>query len=293
MTEHTIEPSECTDPEAGKLIHHYEMGQLEEPDRGRFEEHLMVCPFCAAEAEAMHRVATSIRANRNSIRQGLADDGITFQNLRQKLSGEPRDPHARSETGTMPRLWKECRQVLSDLSLKWKMLGAGGAVVLSAAVVLLLVLAPPRIDEHIIPLLSFQALPYEGSIRIRGESQLRGQSDFDTGMQAYGLGDYAHAIPRLQRAVDESPDQGLWWLYLGVSCFLQQDAKSAITSLRKSDLLITGDNQPKVRWFLAQSYLLAGKRSEALPLLNGLASGNNEYSSRAADLRTRLSQMNQ
>jgi tetratricopeptide (TPR) repeat protein len=288
MIQRRPEQAPCTEPQTGKLIHHFEMGQLSEADRVRFEMHLLRCEFCATEVEAMFPVAAAMRANRESIWQGLAEDGITLKNRQSLLPKESRDPRTQSASGWTSKLWRDSRKALADVSMKWKLLGAGGAFALSAAVVLLLVFSSPKIAGQYVPLLSFQALPYEGSIRLRGDSSNPGQSDFDGGMRDYLFGNYAHAIPQFKHAVRQSPNQGEWWLYLGVACYLEKDIKRALASLQKADALLAGDNQNTVRWYLAQSYLLAGMRSEAESLLDGLAARNNEYTSRAIDLRNRL-----
>ena len=39
----------CTDEQAGRLLHDYELGLLSESDKQRFELHLYECEYCLAE----------------------------------------------------------------------------------------------------------------------------------------------------------------------------------------------------------------------------------------------------
>ncbi|HUV29706.1 MAG TPA: zf-HC2 domain-containing protein [Acidobacteriota bacterium] len=51
----------CTDPEAGALVHAWELGALPDEDAERFEIHLLRCPSCFATVQRFERQATLLR----------------------------------------------------------------------------------------------------------------------------------------------------------------------------------------------------------------------------------------
>jgi tetratricopeptide (TPR) repeat protein len=261
---------------------HYEVGLLEGEERDRFEEHLLECDFCAGEVERMFAVARALGANREAIRRGLAEEGITFEALRGKLTRERLRSPGRGLIGPL-------REALRRPPVLW-------TVVATVTVAILLVVTfrwAVKPNESVsarrwAPFLSFQALPYEGSLTLRGGESVAGQEEFDRGMEAYLQADYGRAARHLRQAVRRSPDQAEWWLYLGVCAYLQRDAQQAIPSLGRADQLGQGRMRGRARWFLAQSYLLGGERDRAEPLLEWIVTQDQDYARDAAQLLNRL-----
>jgi tetratricopeptide (TPR) repeat protein len=280
-----MSPSDCKNPEIGKRIAHYEAGLLDEADRSRFEEHLLECDFCVGEVERMFPVATALLANRDRIREGLAEDGITFDALRNRLAPAARRNQRRGVLAPVGERLLGLRQTLKRPPVLWTALGTAVAMIL--VVVTFQFVGQPTESpsgSRCVPFLSFQALPYEGSLTLRGEEARAGKEDFDKGMEAYLQADYQRAARYLRAAVGKSSDQAEWWLYLGVCSYLQRDAKRAIQSLGRADELAQGRVKLRARWFLAQTYLLAGDRDRAEPLLEWIVAQKRDYSQDATDL---------
>jgi hypothetical protein len=58
---------------------------------------------------------------------------------------------------------------------------------------------------------------------LRGTSQPSGQDSYLNGVNAYVEADYKRAERCFAKAVSQSPDQGDWWLILGVCQFLRHN----------------------------------------------------------------------
>jgi len=286
-----MKPSHCMNPEIGNLISHYEMGVLDESDRDRFEEHLLECDFCAQEVESMYAASTALLANREAVRKGLEEDGISFEALRRRLAA--RQPEPRAE-GMLKIVWERLmnlRQSLRQPAFRWATVGATTGLVLIVAAVYLVTVPPSsRMSGRYVPFLSFQALPYEGSMTLRGEGAIPGKEDFDKGMEAYLQADYPRAARLIQRAVGKSPDRAEWWLYLGVCGYLQHDPAKALKALERADELSQGAVKIRARWFLTQACLLKGDHARAEPMLEWIILQNKDYSKDAFQLLSRLRQ---
>ena len=284
--------SNCKNPQIGKLIAHYEAGLLDDADCSRFEEHLLECDFCVEEVERMYPVATALLANREAIRQGLAQDGITFDALRERLAPATRSKQRRGVFAPIREQVLGLREALRRPPVLWTAVGTAAAMIL--LVVTFQFVGRPNespADRRWVPFLSFQALPYEGSLTLRGEGAVAGKEDFDQGMEAYLQADYKRAAKYLKQAVGKSSGQAEWWLYLGVCSYLQRDAKQAIASLGRADGLAQGSLKFRARWFLAQAYLLTADRDRAEPLLEWIVTQKRDYCKDASELLNRVREL--
>jgi tetratricopeptide (TPR) repeat protein len=277
----------CTNPDIGQLISHFEMGLLDAADRDRFEEHLLECGFCAHEVQSMDSVMAALRANRDAVRRGLAEDGITLDALKKKLLSHPRGQRRRGMWESFER-WSD---TLRRPAVLWSTAGTLTGLAILLSIIYLVVSPRTPLTGRYVPLLSFQALPYEGSMTLRGEAAVKGQEDFDAGMQAYLRTDYKEAARHLKRAVEKTSDRAEWWLYLGICSYLQHDPKPAIRALGRADELARGSDRIRARWFLAQAHLLQGNRESAEPLLEWIVTQNKDYYKEAFDTLTRLREL--
>jgi hypothetical protein len=138
-----------------------------------------------------------------------------------------------------------------------------------------------------LPYVSYDELPYQPE-EIRGLTRGPGDKFFEDGIACYQRKDYPGAARGLTLAVRHAPDRAHWWLYLGVSYFLQHQGKPAIEALKHADFLAHNELKIQARWYLAQSYLLDAKPTQALPLLAWIAEQKANYAPVADSLRTRL-----
>jgi tetratricopeptide (TPR) repeat protein len=125
-------------------------------------------------------------------------------------------------------------------------------------------------------------------LNLRGGTTSAGEKYFSEGMGDYTRGDYNSAVKNLNLAVRSAPDKAHWWLYLGVSYFLDHQPTLAVSALEKADILAPNTLKPAARWYLAQAYLLAAKPDKALPLLAWVSDQKADYASRADSLATAL-----
>jgi predicted Zn-dependent protease len=125
-------------------------------------------------------------------------------------------------------------------------------------------------------------------LMMRGGTTTAGERFFGDGMSDYSRGDYNSAAKNLTLAVRSAPDKAHWWLYLGVSYFLDRQPTLAVSALEKADMLAPNTLKPAARWYLAQAYLLAAKPDKALPLLAWISDQKAEYASHADSLATQV-----
>jgi len=78
----------CTDPEAGALIHAYELNALPEEESERFEIHFLTCDYCLKEMENFEREAVVMNCD-NELKKAAGDalsgSESVFNKLRQYL----------------------------------------------------------------------------------------------------------------------------------------------------------------------------------------------------------------
>ncbi|MCB1061189.1 MAG: hypothetical protein KDB65_13280 [Calditrichaeota bacterium] len=121
-------------------------------------------------------------------------------------------------------------------------------------------------------------------IVLRGTATPKGQDDYLKGLDAYMAADYKKGEKYFATAVKASPEQGDWWLILGVCQVLQHDDKNAVRSLQKANTLVSEPSLSKAHWFLAQAYLMGDDASSAAPLLEWLSVNGVEHSADAKQL---------
>ncbi len=302
--------TQCSNEEFGRLIVHYELGWLSDEERDRFEEHLMDCDACLQELEQMRPIIGALRRDRAEILDELHRDGISFETLKGELRS--RSPVNRSVFG---KVMQVAVQALSNLRQARVLIPA---VALISALVLVriyylphyLTTAKPEIPKTVpatrpdgeIPaggsapmevyghlgsygfILAFETLPYQ-PMKLRGTTG-DAERSFDEGMEYYLRGNYRDAISNLNKAVEKTPENGAWWLYLGVCHYLERDAKAAIKALTRADSLTQYSNKTRARWYLAQAHLLNDDANQAIPLLQWLIDQRKTYADKADSLLT-------
>jgi tetratricopeptide (TPR) repeat protein len=132
----------------------------------------------------------------------------------------------------------------------------------------------------------YDELPYQ-PIETRGITKTEGMKFFELGMKDYVQKNYAVAIKNLKLAV-QSESQAQWWLYLGVSHFMNHESAPAILALEKADTLSSPFLKMTARWYLAQAYLVEQKLDKAKPLLESVVASKTERSSLADSLLSKI-----
>lgn len=269
----TLDIETCINPELRSRLHEYELGRLADAERESFEEHLMSCPFCLQEVRAMRPVAALVTEQRDALVDALRKDGLTYESLRNRLLSRP-------ET-----MWDKLTAWLATWQGRTSLAGAVAVFAL-----LMLVLRGPAGPSPFINDLSFEVPPYKNGITLRGEGQDEARSLFESAMRFYNRGDYVTAAQGIKQSLvldQNHPDR---WLYLGMTRFAQHDAKGAIKSLRRAERDGQGLVKMRARWYLAQSYLLAGNVRAAEPLLHSVAAEDGEYMDDARVLLDRIAE---
>jgi len=271
--------TQCTNEEIGRLIAQYELGELSDEECDRFEEHLMECDFCLGELEQMRPIVSALRQDRVEIRDALRHEGISFETLKEELLSR-----SRVNRSVFGKVMQAATQALSSLRQTRVLIPA--ISMLFALVLIRMYYWPPHIGtsetnpyERI---LTFESLPYQ-LLELRGTA---GEADpsFDEGMKAYLEGNYGDAIVNLRNAVEKAPENGSWWLYLGVCYYLERDAKAAVKALARADTLAQFSDKTRARWYLAQAHLLNGDANQAIPLLQWLIDQEKTYAGKADSL---------
>lgn len=269
---------QCTDYSIGVLITQYELGQLNEKDCDRFEEHLLNCDYCSKEIEKMELFTDSVCDNKEEILEKLHAQGISYEAERQKLLARRR--HVQVKTPLMD-------QIFQYLQAFWQPKIYVPALVTTSLIILLFIL--PRTSQHpdnpYLTYLSFEKAPYQ---RLRTAVETEAQRFFTQGMEAYLKDDYIGAISHLARATELNPREGNWWLYLGVCYYLERQADPGIESLSIADSLTVNTMRNRAKWYLGQAYLLSGDARMAIPLLEELIGKEEEYSSEAFELFNKI-----
>jgi Putative zinc-finger len=261
---------ECINPQVRELIHDYEMNQLTEAERDRFEEHLIDCPFCLHEAQAMQRLSTAMTANREAVLDALREDGLTFDRIRRRLT-------VRRESR-----W----EMLAGWFQSWPGRSAlAGAM--AAAVLIGFLLRPQLANSPYFKDLSFQVPPYH-SVQLRGGTLGEADKLFESAMEFYVQGKYAVAIGGIKHSLKLDSSHPDRWLYLGASQYALLDPKGAIKSLKEAERTGQGLTKTRARWYLSQSYLLQGKVDRARTLLESVAAENGERADDAKLLLVRI-----
>lgn len=269
----------CIDEKLGQLITLYELNQLGEKERLRFEEHLLECDFCLQELKGMNAIIFTLRENGAAILEELQGEGLGFDSQKQEWLNLARAE--RFKKTNLALLWIRISDIIKGWGRPKELIPAA---IVAMILILLLILPPvPRPENPYTSLLAFDKIPYR-QMQLRTVPAAEGQQWFEAGMDEYLHDNFKGAISQLKRAVKNSPGDGTWWLYLGVSYYLDHQAQPAIEALTEADRLTEYSLKNRAQWYLAQAYLLAGQAEAAIPLLDSLAHRMMEYAPEADSL---------
>jgi tetratricopeptide (TPR) repeat protein len=274
--------NQCTDEKIGRLLIQYELGELSDEDRDLLEKHMMECDSCFEKFQAMQPVAESWQKNKPEILARFQKDGISFDSEKQKLRESFQAEI--EEDLSVESFWDNLKSYADSL-IRPTVLVPAGAVV--AVFLLLFIFLTPQPDNPYLSYLNFKKVPYE-QMTVRGNIDANAQALYDKGMSDYINDDYKTAAAILREAVTMVPDEGTWWFYLGICHYLDRDPQPAIEALSMADSLTKFTLNARSRWYLAQSYLLAGDSGNARPVLEKLTSDQRHYSEEAAALLIRM-----
>lgn len=273
----------CTDEPIGALRIQYELGQLNDADRERFEKHLLDCNFCFGELSETAPWMAILQEKRVEIRENLRRDGLTFESQKALyLQSLP------VSTGPKVKIESQWIRWLRRWTTKPKpviFLPVSAAIL--AGLILLIFHPSPEPSSPYFSWLQFEPIPYEPSV-VRDGSNDEAEIKFQEGIKLYLRGDYRDAEKELEAAVDSAPENGIYRLFLGVTYFLDRQADPAIRELSAADRLTQYVFKEKTRWYLAQAYLLKSDADRAIPLLRWLVEQNSEYSKQAAEMLKRI-----
>ncbi|HEX7344445.1 MAG TPA: zf-HC2 domain-containing protein, partial [bacterium] len=193
--------SDCTNKEIGRLITLYELDQLSEKDRRRFEEHLLACPHCLQELQEMLPLISTMRDSRVEIRQTLAGEGMSFAEEEEALLEKSRD---RAGESLIESFYGMIKRLLTDV--RRPVVWAPAAVV---ALILIFMLPWGPSPNPYLPYLDYSKAPYS-RVAFRGPAgQITEEAKeaFDTGISEYLRDNYDLAIQHLKRAVQRAPEE--------------------------------------------------------------------------------------
>ncbi|TKJ36566.1 hypothetical protein CEE37_14900 [candidate division LCP-89 bacterium B3_LCP] len=270
---------QCIDAELGRLIALYELGQLSDDERDRFEEHLLKCDFCLGEIEEKMPVISAFQEHKDEIREELKRESIEYKPQKRKLLKLVREERKRKAlTAT---IWERIISSIEDFRRAKVFVPA---TIVTIALVVFLIMRPGTQPENpYFAHLSFEKAPFK-QMHVRSDIGTDAQLTFRKGMDEYLKGNFKGAIDYLENAVSASPDEGPWWLYLGISYYLDRQAKPAVKALTKAVSLTEYTLKSGAEWYLAQAFLLDGNADPAMPLLEGLAIQKRDYSEIAESL---------
>ena len=268
--------SRCIDVELGELITQYELGQLTDEKNKLFEQHLKQCKFCRHELEEMAPVIAQILQHKDELINELHAEGISFETLRNRLlTSRQQEKKQLEKTETF------FRRIFDNVFRARVLVPAAGVIVI--AVLCALIYSPTGSNLEKLPYPLQPPYSGESELTLRDYTLIGGEQFFSKGISCYSSNDYKAAIENLLKAVAKDPTEGEWWLYLGVSYFLDDQPQPAINALTNADKFILPVFMPHAKWYLAQSYILKGNPDLAIPLLEWICDqkDNSIYASRA------------
>jgi len=231
---------ECVEPEVGRLLVRYELGELDAEERERFVDHLLACEACGEELYALGPLMAELGRERREAREETPAPG--------HFPGRP---------------WRA-----------WA-LAAGLLLSLATAAFLLLQRAPgPSPLEATLRDLPVPVAPYtvpaEGTLR-SGEG-----SPFEAAMEAYREGDFATAAEELALIARLEPERWEARFYQGVSLLLIGHAGKAVEVLQPVARQAVGEGREESLYYLALALLKSGRTEEASTELRRLTAGLEE-----------------
>jgi tetratricopeptide (TPR) repeat protein len=251
----------CINESAGCLLALYSLDTLTRRETKYFERHLMECGYCREQLEQVIPVATVLRQDRARQLARLAEEKA---GRHQSTTIVPLVLRA------LHRIWRF--QVLVPV--------AGALVVL--ALITTMVQGNPY-DK----IITKEPLPCEVGLTYRRVSPTT-QEQFDQGMSDYSMKQYDAAIRKFRLALQQAPDEGLWWLYLGVSYYLDRRPDEAIAALNSVNEPAQSPFNAKAQWYKANALLMKRKPVEALSLLNWQIEQNTRYANDAKSLISKV-----
>jgi tetratricopeptide (TPR) repeat protein len=272
----------CTDEKLGHLIALYETENLSEKERIRFEEHMLDCEFCRRELAEMHTALSLMQEQRDEILAGLRDEGIDYASRLDLLSAEMRG--RRSPESAPWELTERLTRFIKGL-YQWEY--AASMALTAAAALFLVFLQVPSSPNPYLQLVTFDTPSVPAQV-MRDAGAVAAQRSFNRGMELFRGGDYKGAAYHLDDATLKDPQNGNYWLYSGMSQFLRHRAAAAIEALTRAEQLTEYTQKNRARWYLAQSYLLMGDPTRAVPYLKLLRDEQFEYSEEAAGLLAKI-----
>lgn len=265
----------CNSEKFKSLIFPYGMGLLSDSECSLFEEHLMDCDDCLSELQKVKPLVSVMRRHRTALVESLRADGMDFESLKKELLASYRKQRPARET-----VWQKITQILETLRRPRVLVPVVGFALVLVLSFYIILPVKQQIESPFETCLSFEKLPYQ-PIELRNGMANEAEQYYLNGMEDYLEDDYASAISKLRRAVRMQPDEGKWWLRLGVCYFLNRQPEPAIEALTKADELTQLSYKIRTRWYLAQSYLLKGDSENAVPLLEWVAAQDRTYADEA------------
>jgi RNA polymerase sigma factor (sigma-70 family) len=258
------EPRTGHDPWRERLAY-YELGRVSDDERAALERHVLECDACFAELERGSLVTLAARAGCDRLVGAI-------------------DAAERERGGSGARLARWLRSVLNPRI---------AAPAFGALAVLLLVMlrSGPERDD----LRALASFPHEGSaaggVRAPGVS---GAVDelLQAGRGYLDTGRYEQARQAFRAAAARDPEHAEATYLAGLGSALAGDLDAAIGELAAAERLASGELAAKIHWSLANAYLKAGRRDEAIAALESLAradtSSGGVYPAAARTLLERL-----
>lgn len=250
----------CTNEADGILLETYGLDILSQSETKRFEKHLLTCDFCREKFAQLIPITTALhqeRARRMELR--LANN-----------AGERQVPIG------------EVIGRFVDLIKRPKVL----APAVAALAVFILMVAVLQANPYK-KLLTSEPLPGEIGIVYR-DTPGSAQQQFDQGMHDYLAKDYHSAARAFRLALEQAPDEGPWWLYLGVCYYLEREPQKAIEALGKVNEPAESPFKAKAQWYLAHSLLMKRKADQAIKLLNWQIEQDTRYADEAKALKSKV-----
>ena len=270
----------CTNKNIGQLITFYEMGVLNEKDRIQFEDHVLECNYCRHELQRLNPKLEVLFKNKLEILQNLNAKGITFETERDQLLNQAVAKETLPES-----IWE---RIYNFISRGWFPKAAIPALAVATAIVLILFLPrSPAPDNPYHKYLSFEKAPFLslGDTRVM---ETEAQRFFNEGMRFYQRDDFVSAISNLEKTVGVDSTVGKFWLYLGISYYLNQQPEPAIDALAKAKQKLDTVERNRALWYLAQAYLLYGYAENSIPILHTLSRQRMEYAQEANNLLSKI-----
>lgn len=154
------------------------------------------------------------------------------------------------------------------------------AATAAAAVLLFFFLNREKPDLYS-PLAKISPAPYLPT-ELRGED-VNAEEIFNKGMSLYLNKDFNAAVPLLERAVIESPENPQFNFYYGVTLLLNQMYEKSIEKLTDASVLESAYGD-EANWYAAQAYLKMNQPEQAIKLLQKLAQPPGLLGEKAANL---------